>query len=183
MSKRTTIFALLAIVVVAALLVLRWVASQPPAGRPNITITFLGYTNNSSGTNLAVIAIANHNPTPVQRIGINLQLLAADGSDPHLPSISLRIPATNLPAGAVETLFIPPPAGQSPWILRAMVYPDVGTSRTIKTTAFYLLLKIGMHLNYQTMPYGFQSPQINPPPALAHDESKPFRSGESSSEN
>src|ERR1039457_1828140 len=38
-----------------------WVAFQPPPGRPNISITFLGYTNDVAGTRLARLAITNLN--------------------------------------------------------------------------------------------------------------------------
>jgi len=54
--RKTTIM-LFVLLVVCALLA--WVAYQPPPGRPSVSVSFLGYTNDTSGTRLAMMAVTN----------------------------------------------------------------------------------------------------------------------------
>src|SRR5271154_5871590 len=58
--RKTTII-LFVLLVVCALLawVAYQVAFQPPPGRPNVSVSLLGYTNDTSGTRLAMIAVTN----------------------------------------------------------------------------------------------------------------------------
>ena len=42
-----------------------WIDLQSPAGRPDVSITFLGYTNDVAGTRLARIAVTNRDTSTV----------------------------------------------------------------------------------------------------------------------
>ena len=54
--RKTTIILL---ILLAVCMWLACVALQPVGGRPKISISFLGYTNDATGTRLAMIAVAN----------------------------------------------------------------------------------------------------------------------------
>ena len=66
-SANTVLKILTPIVVVIGVLftVGAWVAFLPPPGRPNISITLLGYTNGATGSRLAKIAVTNLNATTI----------------------------------------------------------------------------------------------------------------------
>ena len=61
-SKSRSLLVILGFILVAFL---AWVAVQPPLTRPNVSITFLGYTNDAAGTLLAVIAVTNLSTTEI----------------------------------------------------------------------------------------------------------------------
>src|ERR1039457_487363 len=64
-STVTKHLTLTVIVIVGFFTLGAWVAFLPPTGRPNISITFLGYTNSVTGARLAGLAITNRNHSTI----------------------------------------------------------------------------------------------------------------------
>lgn len=134
MLKTRTVVGILALILVA---MLAWVAFQPSPGVPNVSIKLLGYTNDSSGTRLAMIAVTNQSA---------FQIFV------YLPTIQIREPTaprgftnyfqgntnqwqrfhSKLDRGASGNFTIPPPTNQSPWRLSFYVYNDLGTAQVFK---------------------------------------------------
>jgi hypothetical protein len=125
-----------------------WVAFQPPPGRPNISITFLGYTNDAAGTRLAKIAVTNLTATTifVYQPHISIQALTDPSGYEHYFSGVNCSWQSMLDRGASGSFTIPPPTNQSPWRLSFYVYPDRGRSvkNTIKGVVSFSCLSVGL---------------------------------------
>lgn len=114
---------------------LAWVAFQGrPLGRPKLSVKLLGYTNDASGAQLAIIAVTN---------------LSASTILVYMPTIIIPAPAeprgfayydsgqrvrwnSKLGRGASGSFIIAPPTNQSPWKLSFFVYNDLGTAQLIR---------------------------------------------------
>jgi hypothetical protein len=149
-------FALMVLVFVVALgcAWVAWTAYQP-ARRPGISITLLGYTNNTAGARCARIGVTN---------------LLASAVELYLPEIEVRSPATPggsafyhsgsgfvwdcvLSGGGATNLTLQLPTNQPLWRVSLYAYPDVGAARVWKRVVFYTFLKVGLKPRYQTMPF------------------------------
>jgi len=125
-----------------------WVAFLPQPQRPNISIAFLGYTNDASGARLAKIAVTNLNPTTIFVYQPHLEIQAP--ADPrnyedYFSGVNCSWNAT-LASGASGSFTIPPPTNQLPWRLSFYVYPDRGQSvkNSVKRLVGFSCLSVGL---------------------------------------
>jgi len=147
------------VVLITALLgvLMMWIASRPPAGRPNVSVTFVGYTNDTGGSRLAMFAISNLSASAVFRApGYDIQTpkgrMAQSGR--FLPK------GTQLNAGMSEVVVLPPPTNQSPWKVGVVVYPDIGLARTIKWGVTRALMRVGLPTQYRIKRYAIDSDEV-----------------------
>ena len=144
------------VVIGAGFTFIAWVAIQPPPGRPNVSITFLGYTNDPTGARLARIAITN-----------------LDNSAVYAYRPLVEIPATASPTGlayyppagdthwhlivggkASGTLTVPTPTNQPRWKLTFLAYPDFGTARiAVERVVSLSCLSVGLVPRYLRLPH------------------------------
>ena len=126
MRKTTTIL----LVFLVACVALAWIAFQPAPGRPNISISLRGYTNEPSGARLALIAVTNLGAATVYVYhGCILQQSSTESCD-WIQWHSM------LGSGASDIFTVLPPTNQSPWRLSFYVYNDVGYGQVIKHIIF-----------------------------------------------
>jgi len=125
--RKTTITLLVFLVVCVGL---AWVAFQPAPGRPNVSISLLGYTNEPSGARLAVIAVSNLNAITVYVYHGCIRLQSSAESSDWIQWHS------TLGGGASDIFTVPPPTNQSPWRLSFYVYNDIGFGQVLKRTIF-----------------------------------------------
>ena len=151
MSKSAIIVTILILVIVSAAVIR--IALESPR-RPNVSIAFLDYTNDSSGIRIARFVVSNSEASTVEWPAPIVSVQTPTGEIGH----SVRGGAI-LGAGALTTLTIPPPTNQS-WRIHLRVYPDIGTTRELKRIVTYALLRVGLRPRYQTMPYGIDSDWI-----------------------
>jgi hypothetical protein len=125
-----------------------WVAFQPPPGRPNISITFLGYTNDATGTRLANIAVTNLNASTIFVYEPNIETRVptdSRGYENYFSGVNCSWHSM-LDRGASGSFTIPPPTNQSPWRLSFLVYPDRGrgVKNRIKGVVSLSCLSVGL---------------------------------------
>ena len=142
------ILILIVIVIVGLFTLGAWVAFLPQPGRPNISITFLGYTNDATGTRLAKIAVTNMNASIIFVYEPHIELQAPTdprGYEDYFSGVNCSWHST-LDRGASGSFTIPPPTNQSPWRLSFYVYPDRGRSakNTIKGVVSISCLSVGL---------------------------------------
>ncbi len=155
------ILAFFAIVSVGMFILGGWVAFLPPPGSPNISITFLGYTNDAAGTRLARFTITNRNPSTIFAYSPNIEI-----QSPTEPREAINYwPGYNqwqqlhskLDEGASTNFTIIPPTNQAPWRLSVLVYPDRGRSvkNSIKSAVGISYLSVGLWpMFWKFMPLG-----------------------------
>gem|GEM_PF-4546220 len=78
MRRTRNMLMITVLIVVFACAWLARIASQPPAGRPNVSITFLDYTNDFNSGRLARFAVSNHSTAAISRAGM-VQIQTATG--------------------------------------------------------------------------------------------------------
>jgi hypothetical protein len=142
------VLTLIVIVIVGLFTLGAWVAFQPPPGRPNISITFFGYTNDATGSRLAKIAVTNLNATTIFVYEPHIEIQAPTdprGYEDYFSGVNCSWDST-LDRGASGSFTIPPPTNQSPWRLSFYVYPDRGrgTKNTIKGVVSISCLSVGV---------------------------------------
>jgi hypothetical protein len=125
-----------------------WVAFLPPPGRPNISITFLGYTNTATGNRLAKIAVTNLNPTTIFVYAPRIEIQAptvSRGYEDYFTGVNCSWDSM-LDKGASGSFTIAPPTNQSPWRLSFYVYPDRGrgVKNSIKGIVSISCLSVGL---------------------------------------
>jgi hypothetical protein len=129
-----------------------------PPRRPNISITFRGYTNNSAGARVGIFAVSNHEPSTVEWFGPVIEFPTPTNVMGHsgqfVPTHSM------LRAGASTMLTVPPPSNHSLWAVHLRVYPDVGAAREIRWFVLDTLPKVGFKPGNQTRAYGIESDWI-----------------------
>ena len=116
---------------------LAWVVFLAPPASPNVSIKLLGYTNDSSGTPLAMIALTN---------------LSAFKIKVYRPTISVKAPTepegytnyfqggtnqwgqfhSDLSGGMSGDFTIPRPTTQSPWRLSFLAYCHFSAAQVVK---------------------------------------------------
>jgi hypothetical protein len=134
MCKIKIVLSVLVLIVAAFL---AWVAFLPRSERPNVSIKLLGYTNDSSGTRLAMVAVTNLSPFTILV---------------YRPTIAIKAPTaprgftyyfeggtnqwrrfhSQLGGGMSGNFTIPSPTIQSPWRLSFLAYSDLGAAQVIK---------------------------------------------------
>jgi hypothetical protein len=163
-SAITRILARIVMLVAALFTIFMWVAFQPPAGRPNVSIAFLGYTNDTSGTRLARIAVTNLNASPVfaYRPLIEVPSPTEPAGLAFYESFGGSRWHSLLGSGASDTFTIPVSTNQSPWKLTLLVYPDRGPAKVfIKGVAGISCMSIGLMPRSLRMPYDIESDWIH----------------------
>jgi hypothetical protein len=152
-AVRITIAALILGVLVGVILI--HMVYQPPPGRPDFSVSFLGYTNDVSGVRLARFVITNHNSSAVIR-----QLSGVFTQAPTEPSAWPLSGVAELGSGASETFTVRPPTNQYPWQVSVIVYPDARMARAIKETLAEALRAVRLKPQYRVRFYGFRSEWI-----------------------
>jgi hypothetical protein len=142
------ILTLIVVVIVALFTLGAWVAFQPAPARPNISIAFLGYTNDATGTRLAKIAVTNLNATTIFVYQPRIEIQAptdSRGYEDYFSGVNCSWNST-LAGGASGSFTIAPPTNQSPWRLSFYVYPDRGrrVKNTIKNVVSISCLSVGL---------------------------------------
>ena len=144
--------------------------------RPNVSITFLGYANDSTNSRLAKFAVSNLSSSAVTQLApflvverpagltsvpggsFGFQIRTPTGwtapSNGFLPGNAV------LGAGASEVLGFAPPTNEPLWRIHFRVHPDVGATAVIKRKVAYALWGIGLRPTYNMMPSGFDSDWI-----------------------
>ena len=123
------------------------ISFQPPSGRPNVGVRFLGYFQYATGARVARFAISNQTPNTVSRLAM-LDVQTPSGATGRFLS-----GYANLGADAEEVLIVAPPTNPTPWRISLYVYPRVGFARVIKNLAALVSTTIGRKPGAQTMPY------------------------------
>ena len=161
------ILAAIVMVIIAVFTLGAWVAFLPPPGRPNISITFLGYTNDATGVRLSLFALTNLNPSTIFVYAPNIEM-----QSPNDPSDAINYwPGYNqwqqlhsqLDEGASVKFTMIPPTNQSPWRLSCLVYPDRGKSvkNRLKVVVSLSCLSVGvwpLFANFLPMDGAFRHP-------------------------
>ena len=142
---------------------LAWVALRqrvhPPVrltSSPVGSVTFLGYTNDPAGIQLATFAVTNLSDFAVARSRKCLVWAATPGRS-WTPHSGVLLPTGRvLGVGGSEIVAIKPPAIQSPWRGSLYVSNDVGPGWDVKR-----LINAAMHLIGRPGPYGAATLQID----------------------
>lgn len=142
------ILARIVIVIVAMFTLGAWVAFLPPPGRPNVSIAFLGYANDATGTRLAKIAVTNLNAATIFVYEPRIEIRAptdSRGYEDYFSGVNCSWNST-LDRGASGSFTVPPPTNQLPWRLSFYVYPDRGrgAKNTIKSVVSISCLSVGL---------------------------------------
>jgi hypothetical protein len=113
---------------------LAWVALLPRPARPNLSFRILGYTNDSSGTLLAMIAASNRSTfsTLIYHPAIEIILPGQPAAFTNFQSVRWTPSYLQLGAGMSGIFTIPPPTNQSPWRILCYAYTDLDTAQVIK---------------------------------------------------
>ena len=144
MRKLVIIATLLLIAPLLALVLL--VMTQPPR-KPNIAITFLGYTNNPTGSRLATFSVKNLDGSAVNAWGPFVWLKT------NTNIIGFAQPGSTdvgglLNPGALKVITLPPPTNSMPWKIEIRADHDFGTWREIKCFIMYKLIALHLKPRY-----------------------------------
>jgi hypothetical protein len=154
---------LLTFIVVAPVALVRWIALQPPPGRPNVLVAFLGYSNGPTGARLARFAVTNLSASAVGRQVHSIEISTPTGLTNQFASrfwaAAYPMPVV-LGAGASEVFAVPAPTDQPPWRMSLIFYPDAGAGRALKWPVTTALMRIGVKARYRIMRYQFYGPWI-----------------------
>jgi len=156
-NKISRILGLTVVVIVALFAVGAWVAFLPPPGRPNLAITFCGYTNDATGLRLAKIAVTNLNATTLYVYEPRIEIQAptdSRGDADYFSGVNCAWGAM-LDRGASGSFTIPSPTNPSPWRLSFYVYPDRGggVKNRLKRVVSISCLSVGLWpLFYKSLP-------------------------------
>ena len=128
------ILALIVMVIVGVFTLGAWVAFTPVPGRPEVSISLLGYTNDATGAPLAKIAVTNPSATTIFVYQPRIEIQAPTDSRGYVDYFSGVNSSWQslLDSGTAGSFTIPPPTNQSPWRLSLYVYPDRG--RNVKNS-------------------------------------------------
>jgi hypothetical protein len=127
--RKTTIILL---VLLAGCTWLAWAAFQPVLGRPNVSISLLGYTNETSGTRLAMIAVSNLGTSTIFVYRGCIGIPASAEFRGWTPAGNIIPWHSMLDGGAIATFTVLPPTNPSPWKLSFLVYNDYGAVQAVK---------------------------------------------------
>ena len=131
MSKIKIVLSVLALILVAFL---AYVIFLPRPGFPNVSIKVLGYTNDSSGTTRAMVAVTNLSAFTIFVYFPIIQIKAPTGSSNYFQGGTNQWGQfhSKLSAGMSGNFTIPRPTIQSPWRLSFYAYSDLGAAQVIK---------------------------------------------------
>jgi hypothetical protein len=147
-NTTTRILTLIVIIIVGLFALGAWVAFLPAPGSPHISIAFLGYTNNATGTRLAKIAVTNLNTSTIFVYQPKIEIQAPtdpSGYENYFSGVNCSW-RSMLDRGASGSFTIPPPTNQSPWRLSFLVYParGRGAKNIIKNVVSISCVSVGL---------------------------------------
>jgi hypothetical protein len=142
----------LGIIIIA---LLAWIAFLPPLSRPNISLTFLGYTNDAAVGQLADFTVTNLSTSPVAVFRPVIEI-----PDPKAPA-GLAFDQSHRPihflsalgSGESTHFTIPTPTNQSPWRLTLLADPDIGFAQAVKR----FVTRQGGRMPYEIQSQWFQN--------------------------
>jgi hypothetical protein len=125
-----------------------------PYSAPRASFSFLGYTNDSSGQQLAIVTIVNEDRFPIRFASVGAYVWFDSTNTPVGASIFPSLEGTDLPAGVSRTFYVEMPASD---VRRAV---EIWVRRATATEN----LKESLHRLYWRIPepnvYGLRSPFI-----------------------
>lgn len=141
----------------AILAALSWHPPRPVSA-PYGSVVFLGYTNDSSGAQLATFAITNASDVPVARAPHCVIAFALQGGWRVSAAVPLSSPARErvLGAGASEIVTVPVPSQRATWRISIYLSNDVGPTWPIKR-----LVNAALPLMGRSSPYGYTTCQVD----------------------
>ena len=141
MTKRTLIMAGFFAIVIG---MLAWVAFQLPSRKPQVTVTFLAYTNDATGTRLATFVVSNLSSFVVRRqAGYTMELPTSTGGTNQASGWFSS--GQNLNARAFEIVAVPAPTSQPSWRVLLSIRTDLGPVTEMMDAVGFMI-------------FGFQSP-------------------------
>jgi hypothetical protein len=156
--RRVAIIAALLIIAPLFALVLLVMAQSPR--KPNIAITFLGYTNSATGSRLAMFSVRNLEASPVNAWGPFIWLKTATNVIGFMQPGSTDVGGL-LAAGASKVVTVPPPTNYVAWTIEVRADHDFGTWREIKCFVMYKLIALHFRPRYGNMGFSIQGRWIN----------------------
>lgn len=144
------------LLVLAAMLT--FVAFRRPQGRPAMTVTFVGFTNNAGGARVASFSISNDGARTVQRSGgYRIQIPAGD----HWTNLTDGfLPAKRLRAGTSEVVMLSAPTNQSSWRASFSGRYDEGLVARILAELLIEGQKLGVPLRHRRVGYSVHSDSV-----------------------
>lgn len=144
-----------------------WLAFRPPAARPNVSITFLGYSNEIAGDHkgLVQIAITNLDATTIfiyePVVKSSESTTASLSWTGYQPADIARWNKT-LDGGVATILTFTAPTNQNPWKIGFYVYPNQERKQLLVTRIVVTsCLSVGvLPRHYMRMPYDVESDWI-----------------------
>lgn len=157
MTKQTLIVVGLLLLALVALLT--WAVLQPPAARPNATVRFVGYTNDTTGIRLAMFTISNASPSAVRRLSNYRIQIPTAGRWWNLSARLLSGGGSVLQAGSAETVTVPAVTNQS-WRVSFSVSPELGIMGDTMGSIAEAARSAGLPVRYRNISYGVPSDWI-----------------------
>jgi len=168
---RKSTLMLLAFIAIAICVPIAWVSCKPkPSDRAKISITFLGYTNDHSGTRVGKFGISNLSSSAIRQWAPVLEIKTTTGSesvsggsfgfDIETPTGLTERSKSFMPEyqvlgpGAYEVLRFPTPTNVALWRITLRANSDSPT--TLKSIG----MKMGVNPGNQMTPYSFSSEWI-----------------------
>jgi hypothetical protein len=158
---RHIVFIGVGLVLAGIVALLAWVEFVPPPGRPNVSVTFLGYAKDSADADVVKIAVSNLSSSSV--------LMEAHYSTMGSQLVSPGPAKPVLPSGGFEVFTVRPPTNGLAWQLQLFAAPDAISARLFKLRACYLLKSFGLRPRYQLNFHVFLTEAIWPKPKLIDD--------------
>jgi len=159
--KVTLVSAAVLFTLLLAMLV--WIARQPPAPQPKVSLRFIGYTNDTSNRRVAIFTVSNAGPSTAQLLsGYRVYL-----HDASAPSRRTRVSSGYLPRGAArlrpaasETLAVTPPTNQLPWYVLVSFRADEPPIRDIADSVLEGARSLGIRVRYRQPRYAAMSERL-----------------------
>jgi len=153
-----------AVVITLLLVMLGWIARQPPAPQPKVSLRFLGYTNDASNSRVAIFTLTNAGPSTAHLLsGYRVYL-----HDASTPSRRTRVSSGYLPGGArllrpaaSETLAVTPPTNQLPWYVLVSFRADEPPIRDMADSVLEGARSLGIRVRYRQPKYAVMSERLN----------------------
>src|SRR6185503_4263425 len=133
-----------------------WIARQPPAPQPKVSLRFLGYTNDASHSRVAIFTLTNAGPSSAHLLS-DYRVYLHDAST---PSRRTRVSSGSLPSGATlmrpaawETLAVTPPTNQLPWYVLVRFRADEPPIRDLADSVLEVARDLGIRVRYRQPTY------------------------------
>jgi hypothetical protein len=159
--KVTLVSAAVLFTLLLAMLV--WIARQPPAPQPKVSVHFVGYTNDVGNKRVAIFTVTNAGPSTAHlHSGYHVYL-----HDASAPSRRTRVSSGSLPRGATllrpaasETLVVTPPTNQPPWYVFVSFRADEPPIRDMADSVLEGARSLGIRVRYRQPRYAAMSERL-----------------------